>query len=129
MPEVEKVSTGSLLGFERGPEVIEENPAINLNKNGVLTYAKKKAETSQSKSTPVLSPPSVSSGRPCNLALPIFDLSRSRNRSQQNVLGEQRRLQTNMQIDRAGRLWAEFVCRVSGQAFFPPRCSQMFLRR
>jgi len=41
------------------------------------TYEKKKAEVIQSNNSPVLSPPKTSSGRPCSLALPKFDLSRA----------------------------------------------------
>jgi hypothetical protein len=42
------------------------------------TYEKKKAEVIQSNKFPDLSPPKTSAGNPCSLALPKFDLSRTK---------------------------------------------------
>lgn len=54
---------GSLLELGRGP--IEEGLIISGTEIfQALTYEKKKAEDIQSNSTPVLSPPKTSSGRP-----------------------------------------------------------------
>ncbi len=44
-------------------------------KHDNIHMRKREAEVNQSKSTPDLSPPNMSSGRPCNRAFPMFDRS------------------------------------------------------
>ena len=55
------------------------------------TYATKNAVFVQSNKLPVGSPPSTSSGKPCSLALPRLDLSKSANGDIMNFVGENTR--------------------------------------
>ena len=50
---------------------------VNRHGRRKLTYERKKAEFTQSKSFPVGSPPRTSFGSPCRRALPKFDRSKS----------------------------------------------------
>ena len=74
------------------------------------TYAKKKAELIQSNNFPDGSPPKTSPGKPCSLALPKFDLSKTIVMLVEGLA--EKTTETNMQIDRADKRSEGFVDQV-----------------